>query len=286
MSGQARLDESMESFLSSISSNDKKLTEKLQGILELSKKIQLDATEEARELRSLCEVLMNEVREQNARIEDAIMERDEYKSLADSLMQVRPDNQKLNAGEAGGVQDEELARRRRREEEWKEEKSHLIKHIDNVELSMDKLKLEFSRSLEFYQNHIKKVSRLYRARSLAPARTRPGERGAGQGPAERKRASVRARCLDGRHQRPAAEVLPEPQAAVQHRHLQAEQTRERKLEGHFRRYRFPTQPRQGLRQPRQQDRRRPLLRGPSRRGTLRSSSAWTASTGKPTNSSG
>lgn len=163
MSGQARLDESMESFLSSISANDKKLTEKLQGMLELSKQIQLHEAQEARELRALCEALMSEVREQNARIEDALLERDEYKSLADSLMQVPPALQKLNSLEAAGLRDEELAGSKRREDAWREEKAQLIKHIDNVELSMDKLKLEFSRSLEFYQNHIKKVPARHRS---------------------------------------------------------------------------------------------------------------------------
>ena len=157
MSGQARVDESLESFLSSISSNDKKLTEKLLGVLELSKQIQLHETEEARELRALCEALMNEVRELNVRVEDALLERDEYKSLADSLMQVPLADQKLNSFEAAGLRGEGTADRKRREDAWREEKVQLVRHVDNVELSMDKLKLEFSRSLEFYQNHVKKV---------------------------------------------------------------------------------------------------------------------------------
>ncbi len=163
MSSQARLDESMESFLSSISSSDKKLTEKLLGILDLSKKFQSDGAEEARELRSLAELLMFEVREQNLRIEDALLERDEYKSLADSLMQVASPDQKLNSRESPGFPADAQASSCRREEAWAEEKTQLLQHIDNVELSMDKLKLEFSRSLEFYQNHLKKVASRYPA---------------------------------------------------------------------------------------------------------------------------
>ena len=88
MSRNSRQDDTLDSLLSTISTQDKKLTENLQLCKELAFRMESGESGDDGELRGLCEALMSEIRDQNSKMEDLIVERDEYKCLVESLMQV------------------------------------------------------------------------------------------------------------------------------------------------------------------------------------------------------
>lgn len=88
MSGVWRTEDSLDSVLQGIGIAEKRHTDKLQKLTgELYSFVDRLHLEDL-EVKDLCEVLMNEVREANQRTDEAYVERDEYKSLADSLIQV------------------------------------------------------------------------------------------------------------------------------------------------------------------------------------------------------
>lgn len=88
MSGLWRTEDSLDSILYGIGLAEKKHSDKLQKLTgELYSFVDKIHTEDL-EVKDLCEALMNEVKEANLRADEANVERDEYKSLADSLIQV------------------------------------------------------------------------------------------------------------------------------------------------------------------------------------------------------
>lgn len=88
MSGVWRTEDSLDSVLQGITLAEKRHSDKLQRLTGDLYSFVDRLNAEDLEVKDLCEVLMNEVREANQRTDEAYVERDEYKSLADSLIQV------------------------------------------------------------------------------------------------------------------------------------------------------------------------------------------------------